>query len=355
MKFKHILPLLAGATALALHPSEAQTIESPLEVRVVVLVNFEVGAIEGDAPGEFQHWYTRGVSGDEKLELVPLPQSSFDAAIDRDRGVLVTYTGLTADRAAASVMAMGMDPRFDFSKAYWIIGGIAGIDPEDGAVGDAVWGEWVVNADWAHEIDPREMPEDWPTGYLPFKRSEPYAQPVGNDYGKVYHLNPTLRDWAYELTKDVELLDTPAMADLRNAYTEHPAARAKPVVKKGDNISASTFWHGKILNEWANQWVRYWTGDEAEFVTSAVEDSGILEAVRFLTAGGKADFDRVMLLRTGSNYTMQPPGLTAAENLDREMNGFGAMESSVEGLWRVGHVVAREISENWGKYEDSPF
>ncbi|MGC4075146.1 MAG: hypothetical protein QM760_22120 [Nibricoccus sp.] len=38
----------------------------------------------------------------------------------------------------------------------------------------AVWAEWIVDGDLAHEIDPREMPKDWKTGYLPLRRSKPY-------------------------------------------------------------------------------------------------------------------------------------------------------------------------------------
>ena len=34
-------------------------------------------------------------------------------------------------------MALGMDPRFDFSDAYWLVAGIAGIDPEDASIGSA--------------------------------------------------------------------------------------------------------------------------------------------------------------------------------------------------------------------------
>ncbi|MGF1448840.1 MAG: purine nucleoside permease, partial [Opitutales bacterium] len=309
----------------------------------------------GDVAVEFQNWDDRGIAYDGPLELLPLPLSWHAAGYDPTRQVLVTITGLTADRAAASVMAMGLDPRFDFSQAYWLIGGIAGMDPQSGPLGSAVWGEWVVNGDWAYEIDAREIPDNWPTGYIPFRRSEPYAQPVGNDYGKVYHLNPTLRDWAFELTREVELMETEGMIEHRKLYTDHPAAQASPRVMLGDNLSASTFWHGKYFNEWANRWVEYWTRGKGTFVTSAVEDSGILEAIRFLEAGGKADFDRVLLLRTASNFTMQPPGLTAAENLGQEIEGFSGLEPSTDALWRVGSVVVRELTENWDKYRDAPF
>jgi purine nucleoside permease len=52
-------------------------------------------------------------------------------------------------------MALGMDPRFDLSKAYWLVAGIAGIDPADGSLGSAAWAEWVVDGDIGYEIDAR--------------------------------------------------------------------------------------------------------------------------------------------------------------------------------------------------------
>ncbi|NKF24751.1 purine-nucleoside phosphorylase [Solimonas marina] len=344
--------LLCAAPALAAAPA---TVAPPIPIRVVVLVNFEIGKDSGDTAGEFQRWYERGIDGKHKLDCVPLPMSTHAACLDRAHGVLVTYTGLTADHAAASVMAMGMDPRFDFSKAYWLIGGIAGINPERGTIGSAVWGQWVVNGDWAYEIDPREMPKDWPTGYIPFKHKTPYEQPAGDDNGKVFKLNGKLRNWAYDLTKTIKLDDSDKLRAIRAGYTDDPEARKPPRVMRGDNISANTFWHGKLLNDWATQWVRYWTHDQGQFVTTAVEDSGILEAIRFLDAGGKADFARVMLLRTASNFSMQPNGMTAAESLAREVDGFGALQPACEAHWRVGSAVVRELAEHWSKYENDPF
>ncbi|MDT0498121.1 purine nucleoside permease [Algiphilus sp. W345] len=346
-----------GLLGTSLNPPTATATDTtaPLPIRVVVLVNYELGADSGDDAGEFQHWYERGIDGHSPLDCMPLPQSTHAACLDRKRGVLVTYTGLTADRAAASVMAMGMDPRFDFSQAYWLIGGIAGIDPNDATVGSAVWGKWVVNGDWGYEIDAREIPEGWTTGYIPLHHKTPYSEPVDTSQGKVFKLNPRLGDWAYELTRDIKLDDNKTLATIRAGYTTFPAAQKPPRVMQGDNISASTFWHGKLLNQWANDWVHYWTHGQGEFVTTAVEDSGILEAIRFLEAGGKADFQRVMLLRTGSNFSMQPTGLSAADSLAREIDGFGAMGPAVEAHWRVGSPVVRELSEHWERYRQSPF
>ena len=89
---------------------------------------FERGADTGDQPGEFQYWIER-----EGLDrVVTFPQGWRDLRMNQD-GVLALCTGIGTAKAAASVMALGLDPRFDLRKAYWVVAGIAGIDPEDGS------------------------------------------------------------------------------------------------------------------------------------------------------------------------------------------------------------------------------
>jgi purine nucleoside permease len=60
--------------------------------------------------------------------------------------VLGIVTGEGAERGAASIVALGSDPRFDLRRAYWVVAGIAGVDPNAASVGSAAWANWVVNA-----------------------------------------------------------------------------------------------------------------------------------------------------------------------------------------------------------------
>ena len=108
--------------------------------------------------------------------MVTFPQGGRDLRTNQD-GVLALCTGIGTAKAAASVMALGLDPRFDLRKAYWVVAGIAGIDPDDGSTGSAVWAEWVVDGDLAHEIDAREIPPEWQTGYVPLRKTTPYEMP----------------------------------------------------------------------------------------------------------------------------------------------------------------------------------
>lgn len=323
----------------------AQAPVKPIEVKVVVVNMFEVGADTGDVPGEYQYWVER-----EHLDTVlPFPQGYHDLRMNKD-GVLGVLTGVGTARAAATMMALGSDPRFDLTRAYFVIAGIAGIDPQMGSLGSAVWSDYVVDGDLAHEIDAREIPKEWKTGYVPLGKSVPYEQPrqarFGDD-GNVYHLNPSLVDWAFGLTKDIRLEDTPAIRDRRQQFAPD-AAKRPPFVLRGGNLSASTFWHGKLMNEWARDWVRYQTDGKSTYAVCGMEDTGTLQSLTWLAKAGKVDINRVLVLRTASNYDQQREGATAAESLaETKIRQYSAYMPSLDSAYRVGHVVVDALVTNW--------
>lgn len=329
----------------------AMPCEEPLPVKVVLVTMFEIGDDTGDRPGEFQLWKERG-----NFDVVlPFPHSHHDLHYDAEKQVLAIVTGIGTAKSTAAIMALGLDQRFDLSKSYWLVAGIAGIDPEDASIGSAVWSSFLVDGDLSHQIDAREKPEDWPTGYFARHTKFPYDpdRPDPSIGGEMFQANIGLRDWAYELTKDVQLPDLEGLEETRALYTEYPMAQKPPFVTKGGHIAAMTFWHGAVLNEWANDWVSYWSDGATDFVTSAMEDTGTAQSLRYLENIGRADYDRYMVLRTGSNFTMQPPGKTAAENLLGENEGYAGMQASLESLYLVGGTVIDEITTNWKVYEDN--
>ena len=76
-------------------------------------------------------------------------------------------TGMGTAKAASAIMALGLDPRFDLTHAYWLVAGIAGFDPADASIGSAAWATWLLDGDLAHQIDAREIPDSWSNGYFP--------------------------------------------------------------------------------------------------------------------------------------------------------------------------------------------
>ncbi|MEL6825041.1 MAG: purine nucleoside permease [Pseudomonadota bacterium] len=328
----------------------AEPCANPLPVKAVLVTMFEIGADEGDRPGEFQLWKERRPF-DVEIEF---PHSHHSLFYDPEAQILAMVTGIGTAKSTASTMALGLDTRFDLSKAYWLVAGIAGIDPEDASIGSAVWSAYLVDGDLAHHIDAREKPEDWPTGYFARQTQFPYdpgkPEPDG---GEMFLINQDLRDWAFELTKDVVIPDLPGLEETRALYTEHEMAQQPPFVLKGGHLAAMTFWHGAIMNDWANAWVDYWSNGQSDFVTSAMEDTGTYTSIQYLAEIGRVDKNRFMVLRTGSNYTMQPPGKTAAENLLGENEGYAGMEASLEALYLVGGTVLDELTGNWDVYEET--
>ena len=288
------------------------TADHPLKVKVVVLAMFENGADTGDTPGEYQFWVER-----RKMDyVIPLPAAFHDVRTD-NLGVIATVTGEGTAKSATSVMALGLDPRFDFSEAYWLVAGIAGIDPDRGTVGSAVWADYVVDGDLAHEIDAREIPSDWPDGFTPLEKTKPFDLPRPTPMGEVYTLNTKLVDWAYQLTKDIRLTDNEKAQADRTRYIGHPAALAEPKVFVGATLSSSTYWHGKLLNEWARAWVKYWTDQKGQYFTTAMEDTGTMQALTNLAKAGRTDLNRVLVLRTASNFDSPPPGILPSGSVGR--------------------------------------
>lgn len=321
----------------------------PAPVRVVVVTMFEVGEIVGDEPGEMQLWVERLPARQE----FPFPAGTLPLLYNPDKQVLVLNTGEGTALAATAVTALGFDQRFDLRRAYWLVAGISGANPNTSPLASAIWAEWVVDGDLAHEIDSREAPSDWLTGYIPLPASEPYEEPRQYQAGMAYRLNPGLVEWAYEMTRHMKLPDPEALAEWRAHYAGHEAALLPPRVMKGDTLSASTYWHGALLNRWAEDWVDYWTDGAGTFATSAMEDSGTLTGLTAVARTGRVDIDRVLVLRTTSNFTRQYDGITAAESLSGEGTDHSALEPAVEAAFAVGSVVVNELTGNWDRYAET--
>ncbi|MDG6094924.1 purine nucleoside permease [Acetobacter sp. AN02] len=348
------------AAALGLVASSAVARAAPasgqIPVRVVVVTTFEIGKDTGDTPGEFQTWV-------EKLPLSQeLPAPGTDHGVMRynpQMQVLGIVSGEGPEHMASAITGLVLDPRFDLRKSYFVLAGIAGIDPRAASIGSAVWTPRVVNGGLSHLIDPREIPKDWSDGYTPVQGSRPDEKPVpplhsmSGDMG--YTLNPGLTGWAFALTKNIPLPDTAEMKTSRARYTGFPEAMKPPSVLTGDTISSETFWVGPKLNDWAERWVKYWTGGQGHLVTTAEEDIGFMQALSAQAKAGRVDMNRVLLLRTGSNYDMPPPGQSPAGFLNDEEHGKGyaGFLPSVDSVWRVGSVVVKELALHWDKYENN--
>jgi purine nucleoside permease len=95
-------------------------------------------------------------------------------------------------------------------------------------------------------------------------------------------------------------------------------------------------------------WASQWGGGQADYCMTEMEDSGTLTALSRLTDADRVDMDRVLVLRTASNFDRPYPGQTAAESLAADSGGFGP---STQNAYLVGSVVSDYIIANWADWQ----
>ncbi|MEM8981945.1 MAG: purine nucleoside permease [Pseudomonadota bacterium] len=348
-----LLPLAGVALAMLVgcsRPAPDNSVTA-MPIKVVVVAMFEYGEPTGDKAGELQLW----------VEELPLEKTlafglGEQSLYYNDDGVLAILVGGGIANATASIMALGLDPRVDVSRAYWLVAGIAGGDPEDLSLGSAAWATHIVDGDLLYEIDGREIPDDWPYGLIPLGAKKPAVDPDDIYTGWTvdtiaFSLNAALVDWAYELTRDIDLGDSPGIREYRAQYDGYPNAQKPPFVTKGETLAASTYWHGALFNRWANDWVALYRGESANFMTSNMEDTGTLTALNRLARQGLIDADRVLVLRTASNFTMPPPGKTAAWSTTAPYADEGA--PAIRAAFTVGRAVVDALVDGWDQWADT--
>ena len=340
-------------------PLSSLRAEEKTPIKVIIVSCFEVGDDTGDAPGEFQFWAEREHLS-EKIDVPGAPHPLCRNA-DGLYGTVAANTRdahLTAVRTTELIMALCLDPRWDLHRTYWIINGIAGVDPAAGSIGSAVWAGNVIDGDALREISEKETPAGWPYGLFAIGTIHPDELPkkTANGgwggaelaYSMNYPLNPGLTRWAYELTRDVPIPDSDALRAWREKYRGYPEAQKPPHVMMGDSLGSARYWHGAERTEWARRWVKLWTAGKGTFTTTAMEHQNFMATLTEMADKGFLDKNRILMLRTGSNYCMPPPGQSVETTIGDESLGTN---TALEAAYRAGSAVAHQLLKNWPRYE----
>jgi purine nucleoside permease len=312
---------------------------APLAPKVIVITMFK---------GEAANWL-KNEKLDQKLSVPGLSKAFPELACD-ERGLCLMTTSMGYANAASSISAVVLSDALDLSKTYFLIAGIAGVDPGQGTLGSAHWARYAIDGGLQWEIDGRSLPEGWPTGYFGIFAKKPGEKPKP-DYGtEVIQLNAALAEKAYALSKDVELLDS----DAAKAYRAHypaPPANAPPAVSLCDTVSDDTWWHGKAISEAMAAWTKTLTDGAATYCTTQQEDNATLTALQRSAEMGRLDFNRVALLRAASNFDQEYPGETPTDSLAANSGGF---VPSLVNAYRVGSKLTEAILSNWDQWKDGP-
>jgi len=341
------LATLGPISALA---ADSTSSTPKIEPKIIVVAGWENGADSGDAPGEYQDWVER-YHLDETVPVHGLPQ-----LLRRNSSGVY---GLVLKYGTGDLEALALDDRFDLSHTYWIFTGISGVDPNAASVGSVAWARWVVDADALRELDDRATPASWPYGLYAIGADAPNKLPADpNHYGsvtdasqlsKAYALNPGLTRWAYNLSLTAKLSDDARIATRRAAWKAYPKAQLPPFVLLGETLGALRYWHGAERTRWAEDWVRLWTGGKGLFVMTNEESQSNQLMIRLLASRHLVDPNRVLVLRSASNFCMPAPNQSAADSMGDEEPGQVLAFDNNE---RAARPVIEELLRNWSSYRN---
>lgn len=319
----------------------------PITIKVVIVTLFDDHDIPDEKIGELFYW-KKNLSLNKKI---PFQYSENDLYLNEDNSILTLCTGIGSTRSAIATMALGLDGRFDLRSSYWLVAGVAGGNPNRVSLASAVWCNYIIDGDLCHQIDSREIPQGWQHGIFPLFCRGPNDKDNPHALFEIFQLNQKIIDWALQLTQKITLSDSPTLKKEREQYQYYPAATKQPSIIQGGQLSSKRFWHGERLNQWAEHWVSWASKGSEQFVVSAMEDSGILQSLWMLSQDQKIDYDRILVLRSVSNYTLPPSGKKAMDCFQDKEATYTGMEFALKHTFEVAHTVVQEIINHWQDYK----
>lgn len=317
--------------------------EGEIPVKVMIFSMFEVGDYRGDFAGEFQHWVEEYDLDMNSVEV----KGAYGPVLYNDRGVAGTVIGVGKSNTAASVAAILLDPRFDFSDTYFLTSGCSGTPPDVGTLGSVFWAPWVVDYDLAHRMSPDEGDPVQPLECNPELYPNQCKMEADEEEGVTeyatyaYKLNEKLVQWAFELSQDAELVDSSAAEEYRNRYPQE-TARRDPFVALGTTITGDTYFHGPGLSEQAQEIVD-WYGAGTYSTTQMEDYATALTLKRF------GYLDRYLSKRSVVNFDQPYPEQTSQSSLEANSGGFSI---GMENALRAGKPVVDHILANWSTWKD---
>lgn len=259
-------------------------------------------------------------------------------------------TGEGEINAAASVNALGLSPVFDLSKTYFLISGIAGGEPQYTTLGSVTFAKYAVQVALEYQVSYQEFittNPNWTSGYWAYGSDNPWTYP-GNVYGtEVFELNEKLRDRAVELAETADLNNgTTGNAAFRKLY-EFEAAQNLPSVVKCDVLTSDNYFTGNVLGDYFSFYAQLMSNGSATYCSTAQEDNASLEAITRLDKYGLVDYNRVVVMRTISDFSRPPPSRA------NDTVGFfndpqdGGSSASFANLVIAGLPFVEDVLENW--------
>jgi purine nucleoside permease len=257
-------------------------------------------------------------------------------------------TGEGEINAASTISALVYSGKFDLTSTYFLIAGIAGVNPKVATLGSVTFARYAIQVAMQYEFDAREIPSNFTTGYVPQGATSPSEYPQIIYGTEVFEVNDALRHAAIAFAKKATLNDSDAAIAYRANYkstSAYSAGAATPSVVACDVATSDVYYSGKLLAEAFENTTTLFTNGTGVYCTSAQEDNATLE-VLVRAAGIKLmDFSRIIVMRTASDFDRPYAGESAIFNLFyADQGGF---EPAVQNIYLAGVLVVEGILNGW--------
>lgn len=186
-----------------------------------------------------------------------------------------------------------------------MVGGIAGVNPEVATLGSVTFARYAVQVALQYELDPREIPANFSTGYVPQGSVVPDEYPQSIYGTEVFEVNAKLRSMAVAFASTATLNDSSAAVAYRANYASDAAyaAGAKaPSVVECDVATSDVYYSGTILSTAFGNYTTLVTNGSGIYCTTAQEDNATLEAMLRAAVNKLVDFSRIIVMRTASDF-----------------------------------------------------
>ena len=188
-----------------------------------------------------------------------------------------------------------------------------------------------------YEFDPREIPANFSTGYVPQGSVVPSEYPQSIYGTEVFEVNEALRDIAVGFAQTATLNDSAAAIAYRANYAltaAYAAGAAAPGVVACDVATSDVYYSGAILSSAFENTTTLFTNGSGLYCTTAQEDNATLEALLRGAINNLTDFSRIIVMRTASDFDRQYEGEAATYNLFyADQGGF---EPAIQNIYLAG-------------------
>lgn len=272
-----------------------------------------------------------------------------DAHCTVDGSICQLVTAMGEINAAVTLTSLVLSQKFDLTSTYFLVAGVGGINPEVATLASVTIARYAVQVALQYEFDPREIPANFSTGYVPIGSYTPDQYPTSIYGTEVFELNDSLRKLAVGFARTATLNDSAEAIAYRALYETpdgiYAAGTQPPSVVECDVATSDNWFSGRLLGEAFSNYTKLVTNGTGVYCNTAQEDNATLEALLRGHIAGLVDFSRIIIMRAASDMDRPYPGGAATTNL--WWSDQGAYAPALRNLYLAGVKIIEGIVGEW--------